>query len=331
MLRPSNLALALSIPFILFLSPRSIRAELECAQPVVDKGEVKSGQPLRHRFTIANRGPGTVEITDVRPSCGCLGPKLDKRGLQVGQSAQLLLEVNTLTQPAGINNWRITLRYKSSAGEQELPLYIRARIVTEITVEPPSLAIYTDTSISHEITVIDRRVEPLIVRAVPTSSPYVRTHLGKLQRDDAGHWRRAIQVEVLADCPEGTHEETLRICTSDPAYAELKVPFTIVKHARRLVSAAPSAVVLSESSEQPFPARIVLLSATDERPVRIERVESDHPAVDCRWAQGPGRQATLKIRVDRKQISGDRLRAAVHVRLSQPTETITIPVHCLLH
>jgi hypothetical protein len=330
MSRHWRLSLGLRVSIMLFLSPVLVRAELECTLSVVDKGEVKGGLPLSHRFTIRNRGPEAVEITDVRPSCGCLGPKLGKRRLQVGESAQLLLEVNTLTQPAGVNNWRVTLRYKSGEVEQELPLYVSARIVTEITVEPPSLAIYTDTSISHEITVIDRRVEPLIVRAVSTSSPNVHTQLGEVRRDDAGHWRRAIQVEVLADCPEGTHAETLHICTSDPVYSELKVPFTIVKRARQLVSAAPSAVVLSESAERPLPARVVLLSTVDERPVRIERVESDHPAVACRWAQGPGLQATLKIRVDRKQISGDRLRAAVHVLLSEPAETITVPVHCRL-
>src|SRR5262249_41886154 len=145
--------------------------------------------------------------------------------------------------------------------EHELPLYLCARVVTEISIEPPSLAIYTDTSISHEITVIDRRIEPLIVRAVPVSSSYVRTHLGDLRRDDAGYWVRSIQVEVLPDCPEGTNEESLHICTSDPQYPELKVPFTIVKRARQPVSAAPSSVVLSEPAGQPLPARVVLLSA----------------------------------------------------------------------
>ena len=330
--RRSQLLLALSVPMILLLRTALVRGELQCTSSVVDKGEVRSGLALAHRFTVINRGSEPVEITDVHPSCGCLAPKLEKRRLQPGESTQLMLEINTLTQPAGINSWRVTLRYRSGTVEQELPLYINARIVTEISVEPPSLAIYTDSSIGHEIVVIDRRTEPLIVRAVPTSSPHVRTHLGALQRDAAGHWRRAIQVEVLEECPEGTHQETLRICTSDPLYSELKVPFTIVKRARRLVSAAPASVVLSESAAQPLPARVVLLSAADDREVHIERVESDHPALDCRWAQGPGHQATLKIRVDRKQIPGDRLRAAVHVHLSQPAaETITIPVSCLLH
>lgn len=330
--RRANRLLAVSVPMLLFLRAALVHAELECPQPVVDKGEVRSGLPLSHRFAFRNGGALAVDITDVHPSCGCLAPKLDKRHLQPGESGELLLEVNTLTQPAGLNSWRITLHYKSGQAEQQMSLFIRAQIVTEITVEPPSLAIYTDTAIHHEITVIDRRTEPLIVRAAPTSSPHVRTQLGELRRDAAGHWRRTIRVEVLADCPEGTHAETLRICTSDPLYSELKVPFTIVKRARRLVSAAPASVVLSESADQPLPARIVHLSAAEDGEVHIERVESDHPAVDCRWAQGPGHQATLKIRVDRKQIPGDRLRAYVHVHLSQPAaETISIPVSCLLH
>jgi hypothetical protein len=315
----------------LLLAAGGSRAELECTASVVDKGEVRSGLSLSHRFAFVNRGGKAVEITDVRPSCGCLAPKLEQRTLQPGESGELLLEINTLTQPEGRNGWRVTLGYKDGEGEYELPLYVNARIVAEITVEPPSLAIYTDAALGHEITVIDRRVEPLTVRAVLASSPYVRTHLGELRREKTGQWRRTIAVEVLADCPEGTHQETLRICTSDPLYAELKVPFTVVKHARREVSAAPAAVVLSAAGEEPLPARVVLLSASDDREVRIERIECDHEAISCRWASGPGRQATLKIRADRNRITGDRLRTAVRVHLSQPAaETIVIPVSCLL-
>jgi hypothetical protein len=323
--------LLLCVLILLALTPR-LRAELECAEPLVEKGQVRSGRSLSHRFTFTNRGQQPVEVTEVRPSCGCLAPKLDKRRFLPSESGELLLEVNTLTQPAGANTWRVTIRYQTADTEHELPLYISARVVTEISVEPPSLAIYTDTSISHEITVIDRRTEPLIVRAVPVSSSYVRTHLGELHRNDAGHWVRTIQVEVLADCPEGTHEETLRICTSDPEYPELKVPFTIVKRARQQVQAAPAEVLLTETPGQPLPSRIVLLGTPDDRDVIIERVEADHEAISCRWAQGPGHRATLKIRVYRARISGDRLRGAVHVHLRGPSpQTITIPVSCLLH
>jgi hypothetical protein len=329
---PRAHALLFLSAMVLSLQTAPVRAELECAQPLVEKGEVRSGLSLTHRFTFVNRGSEAIVITEVRPSCGCLSPKVDKRQLSPGESGELMLEVNTLTQPAGTNSWRVTIHYQSGEVERELSLYLSARLVAEISVEPPSLAIYTDTAIGHEITVIDRRVEPLLIRAVTASSSSIRTHLGELHRDDAGRWRRTIQVEVLADCLEGRHEETLRICTSDPLYTELKVPFTIVKRAHRQVSALPASVVLSESANQPLPARVVQLSAADDREVCVERVECDHPAIACRWAQGPGPQATLKIRVDRQQITGDRLRGVVHVHLSKPaSETISIPVSCLLH
>jgi hypothetical protein len=316
------------------LMPRAeaVRAELTCEPAVAEKGEARSGKPLSHRFTIVNSGRDAIEVTDVRPSCGCLAPKLDRRRFQPGESGSLLLEVNTLTQPAGAHSWRATIHYQAAGNTHELSLYIAAQVVTEISVEPPSLAIYTDTSISHEIAVIDRRTEPLIVHAVSASSPHVRTHLGELHRNEAGQWVRSIQVEVLADCPEGTHEEALQIYTSDPSYAELKVPFTIVKRLRDAVSIAPSSILLSAAAGQPLPARIVLLSAGDDRPVRIEQVESGHGAIDCHWAAGPGPRATLKVRVDHTRLPAEGLQSCVRVRLSQPkAETITIPVNCLLH
>jgi hypothetical protein len=316
---------------ILLLGTLSLRAELECTEAVVDKGEVRSGVPLSHCFRFVNRGTEAVEVTDVRSSCGCLAPKLERRHYSPGEAGELRLEVNTLTQPAGAHSWRVTIHYKTGDGEHELSLYLRVRVVTEISIEPPSLAIYTDTSIGHEITVIDRRTEPLIVRSVQPSSPHVHTHLGELHRNESGQWVRSIEVEVSADCPEGHHEESLRICTSDPAYPELKVPFTIVKRPRQQVSAAPSAVNLSESTGHPLPSRIVLLSAAEDRDVRIERVQSDHPAIDCHWAQGPGHRATLKIHIDQGRIGGEGLHSAVHVYLSEPArQTITIPVNCLL-
>src|SRR5579864_140328 len=84
--RRAHVLLALCVPMLLLLRTAPVGAELECPQPVVDKGEVRSGLSLSHRFTFCNRGPEAVEITDVRPSCGCLAPKLEKRNFQASES-----------------------------------------------------------------------------------------------------------------------------------------------------------------------------------------------------------------------------------------------------
>lgn len=307
------------------------RADLFCPTPTVDVGEVRSGAPLAQPFTLVNRGPEAVEIVGVRPSCGCIRPEVRPLLYPPGQEGALLLEVNTLTQPAGPHAWTLQVVYRCGEKEECLTLTVTARVVTEITVEPPVLALSTDTAIAHEITVTDRRERPLELLSVQSSLPFVRAGLGEPRRDDQGRRCRGVRVEVLPDCPEGRHEAVLLLLTNDPTYPALKVPLTVTKRSRTQVRATPEEVNLTAAGAGPLPARIVLLARADGRPVAVERVESDDPAVECRWAPGPGPRATLKVQVDRARVAGAALRSAVRVHLGGPTpQTLTVPVICTL-
>src|SRR5438067_4208615 len=79
---------------------------LDCPQPVVDVGEVRAGPPLRRRFTLTNRGPVPLALTATRTSCHCLEPRLSPNTLPPGGTAELDLEVNTLSPLEGANAWR---------------------------------------------------------------------------------------------------------------------------------------------------------------------------------------------------------------------------------
>jgi hypothetical protein len=308
-----------------------VRADLYCPRPTVDAGEVRSGAPLAQPFTLVNRGTAPVEIVGVRPSCGCIRPDARPLLYPPGQEGALLLEVNTLTQPAGPHAWSLQVVYRCGEQEESLTLTVTARVVTEISVEPPVLALSTDAALAHELLVIDRRDRPLDLLAVQSSLPQVRTSLGEPRRDEQGRWCRAVRVEVLADCPDGRHDAVLHLLTNDPAYPELRVPLTVTKRPRAQVRATPEAITLTAVGDGPLPARIVLLDSADGRPVAVERVEADDPAVTCRWAPGPGPRATLKVQVERARIPGAVLQTTVHVHLSGPTpQTLTLPLTCTL-
>jgi hypothetical protein len=328
----TRLSLCGTLLVVLTVPARSARADgLECAEPVFRAGDVRSGVPLAHRFAFVNRGPDAVEITDVRPSCGCLTPRLGQRRYGPGEGGTLLLEVNTLTQPPGPHTWRAVVHYRSGGQDHELELLLCAKVITEVQVQPASLSMSTDTALGHEVTVTDLRDQPLAVRGAQTSSPHVRAHLGQPHRDGAGHWASTIRLEVLPDCPEGRHDEVLLIVTSDPAYPELKVPLTVVKRSPQRVSATPATVEISGTPGQPLPSRIVLLGCAGDEEVAVERVEADDPAVRCQWAKGPGPRATLKIQVDHTRLSGGTLHGAVRVHIVKPApQTVTVPVACAL-
>ena len=47
-------------------------------EAVVDAGTVAKGEKIKTTFEIKNEGDQTLEITDVRPSCGCTIATYDK-------------------------------------------------------------------------------------------------------------------------------------------------------------------------------------------------------------------------------------------------------------
>lgn len=322
---------ALAVATLLALSTATARADLAFANPTVDVGEVRSGAPLKQRFAFTNDGPGAVEITDLRTSCGCVKPQLEKRAYAPGDRGELTLEVHTLSQPAGEHVWRLHVAYRAGGEAREAELVIKGRVVTEVTAQPAALTLFTEGGAAHEITLTDLRPRPLAVTGVHTSSPHLKGEVKQTMTDGAGRRVVKIGLSLGADCPEGRHEETVAILTDDAEYRELTVPVTVVKRPKQAVTASPRAVSLTAAPGQAVPSRIVLLRPAGEEAVVVERVEADDAAVVCTWARGPNNCATLKVSIDRARLPADGLRSAIHVHISKPIcDTVTVPVTCLI-
>src|SRR5713226_7342075 len=147
-------------------------AQLACDQPVVECGQVRGGPVLHQRFTLTNKGQTTINIAEARASCGCLTPKLGTRSLKAGESTTLDLDIGTISQPDGDNLWSVRLLYQVEGSESFIPmdLRVKATLVREVGVEPAALRLIGGTSLSHEITLTDRRTKPFEVVAVRSAT-----------------------------------------------------------------------------------------------------------------------------------------------------------------
>ncbi len=322
------------VGFVAFLSIPWVggvaRADLRCAEAVVSLGSVKAGQPLSRRFTLINAGHDEVQITAVQPSCGCLKPRLEERRLRPGDSAVLVLEVNTLTAPAGPNSWRVQTMYTAGGQLLEITVELRATVVSEITVQPAALVLQTESSLGSDIVLTDARSTPLTVTGVRTTAPFLRASVTEPRVDANGRRVQVVHVDAESGVPDGRHDEMLQIYSSDPDYKELRVPVTVVKQSRQSVVANPAEVSIQLGSG-PVPARVVLLRAPGQA-VEVKQIECDDPAVRCTHARGPGDMSTLRVQIDRSKISADGLHTTLRVRLALPSvETLTIPVNCTTH
>ncbi|HEX4588982.1 MAG TPA: DUF1573 domain-containing protein, partial [Gemmataceae bacterium] len=200
---------------------------LHVTDPTIEAGEIRVGPPLVRRFAFTNTGAEPLTITDVHTSCGCLVPTLRQRVYQPGERGDLVVEVNTLSQPAGPHRWRFSLAYRcgNSSGEQSLEL--AANLRQEIEIMPAAIAFRGDAPPPTLVTVTDRRPKPLHVVSADVSSPRLRAEVVA-----AG-----VRLAVAADAAPGMTAETLIITTDDPDYREIKLPVTVDRTPKRAVTA----------------------------------------------------------------------------------------------
>jgi hypothetical protein len=300
---------------------------LQCPAVVAAKGEVKGGPPLIHTFELTHRGTGTLTITKVQASCGCLRQSLSTGVLSPGETAKLTLEVNTLTQPDGPNRWQFTVDYKvespvvaSQVGE--LLLQVTATLSREVSVNPPQLGFSTTSAASQVLTVTDRREKPLTVVKATTSSSHLTAEIGPREMGKG----QPITVKLSADAPTGHRDESVILVTDDPAYPELRVPVRVLKRVAGAVTVAPESVAIRFAAEQTEVSTLVQLRAGDENSVGISAAESDHPGVTVKWSPGSGRVAVVRVTVT-ESAAAQAGSCTVRVKLAGPAgQEVVIPV-----
>lgn len=69
---------------------------LTSLQPIINLGDIKSGNPIHHIFNVRNDYPFAVDIVSAGASCGCTTPTLSKKGiLQPHELLQVTINANT--------------------------------------------------------------------------------------------------------------------------------------------------------------------------------------------------------------------------------------------
>jgi hypothetical protein len=303
------------------------RAELRLAETTISLGEVRGGMPITRHITFSNDGPEKIEITGLHASCGCTKPRLETLTYAPGDKGELFLEINTLSQSAGDHVWTVQISYRAGGELHEQTVRLKGRIVAEVQVQPAALTVFTDHALEHTLIVTDIRAKPFKLTEARTSASYLLAHIGEPSHDDHGHWTCAVKLEVGADCPEGRHEERLDLKTSDPDYAELRIPVVVVKRAKQRLTGTPNPVVFTVPSGQPAPTRLIVIRDEHGEAVVIERVEADDAALSCTWSEGANTPGAVRVRLDPKALREGGLQSAVHIHVSKPIETtLTVPV-----
>jgi len=234
MSRAKRPVLALSVLALLALPALAAAPRAVVDKPVVDVGKVKKGDPIQHEFVIRNAGDAPLEITEVKPSCGCTVAEYDAV-IAPGATGRVKTVVKTDSFGGGIAK-SVTV-FTNDAGNPRLNLVVKALIHEAVVARPGYARFMTvqgqpvDTSVQ---TVSSTDGTDIEVLSVKSPYPFVKA-IHSRDEDKAGRWR--VELSLDGGAPAGPLADYVVVRTNHPEQAEVKIAVSGL--VRPIIAVAP--------------------------------------------------------------------------------------------
>jgi hypothetical protein len=137
--------------------------KIQFAAPIFDFGRVRCGEVVSHTFTFTNTGDQSLELTDVRPSCGCTTAGMYDRTIAPGKTGNIPIQFSSANSTGLIGKTVIVLC--NDPLQTNIILQIKGTVWKPVEVTPAvaSFRITSDsqTNETRRIQIVSNLAEPL--------------------------------------------------------------------------------------------------------------------------------------------------------------------------
>ena len=225
------------------------RPALAFDQYMVNFGEPQPRSIHEAQFHFRNRSSRTVKITSVKPSCGCLTPKVvgfnaqrrheERKEFAPGEYGVLAMGIRPAKEQPGDKSYSVVIDYNDGQPRTETLEFRITLPKKKLTVEPNELYFYqlTGDPDSRVVMVRDFRDKPARVMSVEVvtagrksqAGPLVGVTavLGEITAGPDGEASCPIQVDIAPDLAPGRRDGWLVITTDDPDAPLVKIPILL--------------------------------------------------------------------------------------------------------
>lgn len=238
---------------------------LECPESL-DLGERELGEVALSHFTIANRGGGQLEITDVRANCSCTGLEQERNGefvrvkslsLAAAESVDLVMRVSVQGTPGIPNRTGVMFRTNDPDRPEVSIEALVSRVKAGVTTIPTSASFGTLSLGAKARQVLDvfdsTKKFRAMERVVSRNPDRVSVRMLPVVEDDAAATDRSLGVRI------GRLEVMAATTVPGSLTSELEIylqgehrPPTVIEVIGRVagpVDVSPSVIVLPRSSD----------------------------------------------------------------------------------
>ena len=248
------------------------------AEPIKDMGVVPKGDKIAHDFEIRNEGTAPLEISEVRPACGCTVAKFD-RTIAPGQTGKVSLEIDTATFNGPVSKG-VTV-FTSDPATPQIELTVRADVEPFIAVKPGYaryITVQGEKEKGHIVqTLWAPDGAPLEVVKVESPYPFLKTEVHEATAEErmtdapGRQWKIDMTLDHDA-APVGALAGFLLVHVNHPKQKLVQIP--ISGFVRPVITVTPpTANFGSVELKEPMKAVLNIRSFSTE-PIRITSIDA---------------------------------------------------------
>jgi hypothetical protein len=208
---------------------------------VYDFGVVQKGDRLVHSFVIRNEGDAVLEITEVKPSCGCTVAEFD-RTIAPGGSGEVKPSLDTSNFKGPIA--KSVKVFTNDAQNPQINLVIKANIKTPVEVAPGYarfVAVYGEPQKTSVQTIWSEEKPDLEILDVRSPLPFVKVSAReaapgeKREGVEGRQWQ--LEVDLDSEAPVGPLADYVVVTTNHPRNEKVRIP--VSGFVRSILSVTP--------------------------------------------------------------------------------------------
>ncbi len=207
------------------IGPRAVPVE-----PVVDFEIVPKGETIHHVFEIANEGDAPLELTDVKPACGCTVAKFD-RVIPPGKTGYVTIKLETANFGGPIS--KPVAVFTNDPENPKIQLVAKAEIRPYLGMNPGyARFIYVQGEQLRPIPQVLWAEDGSDIHVVGVKSPY--EHLSVKYREaseeerdpDHAGMQWAFDVELDPNAPVGALRDYVEVTVDHPKQKTMRIPIS---------------------------------------------------------------------------------------------------------
>jgi hypothetical protein len=283
----AGLLLAFSAGAAAAAGPKAVAVEA-----VKDLGSLPKGEKIVHDFLIRNEGDAVLQITEVRPACGCTVADFDKT-IAPGQTGKVHIVLNTETFNGAIAKG-VTV-FTNDPQMPEMELTVKANLVPQIAVKPGyaryitvqqepkqgtiSQSLYAPDGSDFDIVSVESPY-PFLKVAHREAKPEERITEGLAEGVDPAKGKQwKVEMTLANDAPVGPLSEFVTVHTTHAKQKLVQIP--VSGFVRPIVAVTPPVADFGQIQlTEPLKKAINIRNFATES-IKVTGIEEDLPGIDA--------------------------------------------------